>query len=195
MSRARRFASGSRRRRTPIDDAVDHPLFEILGSLPNPEMTALSISARADVATAALRPRLCGDCPRRTGASSALWPLVSEYMRVDRDAQRRKRWTYSAGGQPCTWLFDPSAPPILELTMRDADPRCRDIIGSALALQQYTATFFKNNARPAGVLQAAGMISDETAERLRDYWAQNYGGSANRGKVPVLDQRPEVQAD
>jgi HK97 family phage portal protein len=109
-------------------------------------------------------------------------------MTVDRTERRQKRWTYTAGRAPVTWLFDPSAPPILELTMPTPITHCRDIIGSALALQQYTATFFKNNARPAGVLQSAGKIDPLTGERLREQWALNYGGSANRGKVPVLDQ-------
>ena len=38
--------------------------------------------------------------------------------------------------------------------------------------------------------RAAGGRADcptTTAERLRGYWAENYGGSANRGKIPVLD--------
>ena len=38
------------------------------------------------------------------------------------------------------------------------------------------------------MLQSPGAISDDAVIRLRDYWAQNYGGSANRGKIPVLDR-------
>ena len=38
------------------------------------------------------------------------------------------------------------------------------------------------------MLQAAGTIDRRPAERLRDYWAANFGGSANRGKIPVLDR-------
>lgn len=168
-------------------DAVDHPLYEILGSLPNPELTAYQFQ-HALMWQLLLHGRAYAEIVRSEGRIVALWPLVSEYMRVDRTERRVKRWTYMAGGSVVTWLFDPSQPPILELTMPTPITHCREVIGSALALQQYTATFFKNHARPAGVLQSAGKIDPLTAGRLRDDWAANYGGSANRGKVPVLDQ-------
>lgn len=168
-------------------DATDHPLYEILGSLPNPELTSFQFQL-AMMWQLLLYGRAYAEIVRQDGRIVALWPLVSEYMAVDRTPSRQKRWTYTAGGTPVTWLFDPSQPPIFELTMPTPLTHCREILGSALALQQYTATFFKNNGKPSGVLQTAGKIDPMTAERLRDYWAANYGGSANRGKIPVLDQ-------
>jgi len=168
-------------------DAVDHPLYEILSSLPNPEQTSYQVQF-ALMWQLLLYGRAYAEIVRVDGRIVALWPLYSDAMRVDREASGRKRWTYANGGQTYTWLFDASAPPILELTMESPILRCRDIIGAALALQQYTSAFFKNSARPGGVLQAAGKIDTLTGERLRESWAQNYGGSANRGKIPVLDQ-------
>lgn len=168
-------------------DATAHALFEILGSLPNPETTAYQFQFSL-MWQLLLYGRAYAEIVRIDGRIIGLWPLLSDAMRVDRDEQRRKRWTYTNGGQLYTWLFDASAPPILELTMESPILRCREIIGSALALQQYTAAFFRNSARPAGVLQTAGKIDTPTGERLRDNWALNYGGSANRGKIPVLDQ-------
>jgi HK97 family phage portal protein len=168
-------------------DAVDHPLFEILGSLPNPELTAYQFQ-HALMWQLLLYGRAYAEIVRVDGRIVALWPLVSEYMTVDRTASRQKRWTYRAGSTAVTWLFDPSSPPILELTSTTPLQFCREAIGSALALQQYTATFFKNNGKPSGVLQTVNKLDPLTGERLRDYWATNYGGSANRGKIPVLDQ-------
>ncbi len=131
-----------------------------------------------------LSGRAYAEIVRVDGRIVALWPLVSDYMRVDRDAQRRKRWTYSTGGTLVTWLFDANAPPILELTTETPMLRCRDIIGTALALQQYTATFFKNNARPAGVLQAAGSIAPETAERLRGTGRRTTAAARTAARFP-----------
>ena len=54
----------------------------------------------------------------------------------------------------------------------------------ALKIQQHSAAFFTNMARPSGVLTAPGQIGDETAKRLKDYWETNYATSA--GKVAVL---------
>jgi hypothetical protein len=63
---------------------------------------------------------------------------------------------YRAGGQTYVRLFDAGAPPILEVTHESPIQRCRKIIGTAPALQQYVAKFFANSALPAGVLTLAG---------------------------------------
>ncbi|MDQ0558316.1 HK97 family phage portal protein [Rhizobium mesoamericanum] len=54
-----------------------------------------------------------------------------------------------------------------------------------LAIQNDSASFFKNGARPGGVLTAPGAIEDETAKRIKDYWDTNFAGD-NSGKVAVL---------
>ena len=187
-------------------DAVDHPLYEILHDLSNPEMTAYEVKHFLQWQLLTYG-RAFAQILRVDGRVTALWPLDASRMRVDRDATRRKRWTYTGtgpltsytpdgvfpvGGPTSTgklfqWTFDPSMPPILELLCESPIQRCREIIGTALATQQYLAKFFANGAKPSGVLTAAGSIKDETAERIRTAWAANYGGAANRGKVPVLD--------
>lgn len=48
-----------------------------------------------------------------------------------------------------------------------------------------SAEFFANNAQPSGILSAPGAISDGTADRLKDYWNENFTGS-NAGKVAVV---------
>jgi HK97 family phage portal protein len=52
------------------------------------------------------------------------------------------------------------------------------------AIQRNSANFFTNRAMPSGMLTAPGAISDETAERLRDAWQNNYTGT-NAGKIAV----------
>jgi HK97 family phage portal protein len=168
------------------EDATDHPLWEILHDLANPELTAYQFKSAMQWALL-VYGRAYAEVVREAGRVTQLWPLDPAAMVVDRTPARVKRWSYYAGGQTYTWLFDPSQPPILELTSESPIQRCRDLIGTALALQQYVGAFFINYARPPGVLQAAGSISDGTAQRLRDSWASGYGGAANRGKVPVLD--------
>lgn len=54
-----------------------------------------------------------------------------------------------------------------------------------LRIQQYSQAFFGNGARPGGILTAPGSISDDTAQRLKQHWDDNYSG-ANSGKVAVL---------
>lgn len=54
-----------------------------------------------------------------------------------------------------------------------------------LRIQNNSAAFFGNGARPSGILSAPGEIKSETAQRLKETWETNYSG-ANTGKVAVL---------
>lgn len=55
----------------------------------------------------------------------------------------------------------------------------------SLKMQNDSATFFSNGARPGGILSAPGAISDETATRLKAHWDANYTGE-NAGRVAVV---------
>jgi HK97 family phage portal protein len=54
-----------------------------------------------------------------------------------------------------------------------------------LSIQQFSASFFNNAARPSGVLTAPANIDQVTAERLTNNWHNSYTGN-NQGKVAVL---------
>jgi phage portal protein BeeE len=45
--------------------------------------------------------------------------------------------------------------------------------------------FWDNAARPSGILTAPGAIGDDTAQRLKTYWQDNFTGT-NAGRVAVL---------
>lgn len=52
-------------------------------------------------------------------------------------------------------------------------------------IQEMSAGFFANSARPGGILAAPGAISDDTAKRLRDQWTERYSGNG-AGKIAVV---------
>jgi len=54
-----------------------------------------------------------------------------------------------------------------------------------IEIQKMSARFFKNGARPGGVLTAPGTIQPATADRLKIEWEAKFGGE-NVGKVAVL---------
>lgn len=62
-----------------------------------------------------------------------------------------------------------------------------------LKIQQNSAKFFQNMSRPSGVLTAPGQISDETADRLKKHWDENFGGD-KIGKVAVLGDDLKYQS-
>src|ERR1041384_3211580 len=55
---------------------------------------------------------------------------------------------------------------------------------AGINMQRNSETFFGNASQPGGVLTAPGAISDETARRLKAYWAENFTGD-NAGKIAV----------
>jgi HK97 family phage portal protein len=167
-------------------DAVDHPLWEILHDLANPELTAFGFKSAMQWSLL-LFGRAYAEIVRVDERVTSLWPLDPSAMRVDRNALRVKRWTYTGNGETYSWLFDPSMPPILELTHESPVVRCRELIGNALALQDYLGTFFANGGRPSGIITAAGQIAQETADRLQASWATKYSGAKNAFRTPVFE--------
>lgn len=54
-----------------------------------------------------------------------------------------------------------------------------------LRIQDNSANFFGNASKPGGLLIAPGKIDQGNADRLKDYWDNNFTGS-NAGKIAVL---------
>lgn len=69
----------------------------------------------------------------------------------------------------------------------------RQAIGLSLATEKYSAKFFGNNARPAGVLTIPNRLDDEAIENLRRSWAEAHGGE-NAWKMAVLEQGIKFEA-
>src|SRR5262249_3806036 len=69
--------------------------------------------------------------------------------------------------------------------------RARDAFGTALSGQTFAASIYRNSARPAGVLQTLGALSDEGRQRLPDSWKAVHGGAGKAGKTPVWENGVE----
>lgn len=64
----------------------------------------------------------------------------------------------------------------------------RETLGLALATEAYGARFFKQDARPGGVLQHPGTLSDAAAARLAASWRNMHAGAANAHQVAILEE-------
>lgn len=174
-------------------DAREHDLFEILHALPNPETDAFTL-IRQMTSDMLLHGVAYAQIIRANGRVQSLWRLDPRHVRVDRDEQRRKRWTVSASGGVSTFVFDPSMPPILEVAFDSPVQHARDLIGTYLALQKFTSKFFANGARPNGVLQSDTALNEEAIGRLRQSWQESFGGSGNAHKIAVLEEGLKYQS-
>jgi HK97 family phage portal protein len=66
---------------------------------------------------------------------------------------------------------------------------CREAIGLGLAQQEHGARLFKNGVRPSGVFETDALFKDENSiQRLKDSLTEAHSGSANSGKILLLEQ-------
>ncbi len=178
--------------------ATDHPLFFILHDEPNPEMT--SFVFRETLMTHLL---LWGNAYAQIirngkGQVIALYPLMPDRMKVDRDEDGQLFYEYQVS------KADPSINKSGTVRLHPQDvlhipglgfdglvgyspiAMAKNAIGMAIACEEYGAKFFAHGAAPSGVLEHPGVLKDPS--KLRDSWQATFGGSANSGKVAVLEE-------
>ena len=180
------------------EKAIDHPLYLLLHDEPNPEMS--SFVFRETLMTHLL---LWGNAYAQVirngkGEVIALYPLMSNKMSVDRDSDGQLYYSYTRGSDEAirdsqsTVILKPSE--VLHIPGLGFDglvgyspiAMAKNAIGMAIACEEFGAKFFANGAAPSGVLEHPGTIKDPS--RVRDAWQSQFGGSANSGKVAVLEE-------
>jgi len=69
----------------------------------------------------------------------------------------------------------------------------RETFALHLASQRYGASFFRNGARPAGIIKFPNKLSPEAKEGLRRSWDSFHSGAGNAGRVAILEGGLEFQ--
>lgn len=180
------------------EKALDFNLYHLLHDEPNKEMS--SFIFRETLMTHLL---LWGNAYAQIirngkGEVVALYPLMPNKMKVDRDENGELYYTYTRSTEEAPTMKGST----VYLTPRDVlhipglgfdglvgySPiaMAKNAIGLAIATEEYGAKFFANGAAPSGVLEHPGTIKDPA--RLRENWNSTFGGSANSGKVAVLEE-------
>lgn len=178
--------------------AIDNNLYHLLHDEPNKEMS--SFIFRETLMTHLL---LWGNAYAQIirngkGEVVALYPLMPNKMQVDRDENGELYYIYTRSSDEAKTMEGVT----VYLTPRDVlhipglgfdglvgySPiaMAKNAIGLAIATEEYGAKFFANGVAPSGVLEHPGTIKDPS--RLRENWNSTFGGSANSGKVAVLEE-------
>jgi HK97 family phage portal protein len=173
------------------EKAVNHLLYRLLHDEPNGEMTSFILRETMLTHLLLWGNSYCQILRNGRGQILGLYPLLPEKMAVDRDAGGALTYDYTArdGGvvrlRPEDVLHIPGlgfdgimgySPIALE----------KNAIGLGLAAEEYGSRFFSNGATPSGVLTHPNTVKNPTA--LRESWHAAYGGSANSGKVAILEE-------
>lgn len=184
--------------------AVDHPLYFLLHDEPNPEMT--SFVFRETLMTHLL---LWGNAYAQIirngkGEVTALYPLMPDRMKVDRDEHGQLYYEYTVydGDEPEGRSKTNQSFEIVRLTPYDVlhipglgfdglvgySPiaMAKNAIGLAIATEEYGSAFFKNGAAPSAILEHPGTLKNP--DKVRESWNATFGGSSNSGKIAVLEE-------
>lgn len=69
----------------------------------------------------------------------------------------------------------------------------REAIGLSLAVEEYGAKLFANDATPGGILRHPGALSPEAKKSLRADWVNQHQGSGNAHTMTVLEENMEYE--
>ena len=180
------------------EKAIDHPLYHLLHDEPNPEMT--SFIFRETLMTHLL---LWGNAYAQIirngkGEILALYPLMPNRMKVDRDRSGEIVYEYTRSscdaGTSSGSVVLLKAKDVLHIPGLGFDglvgyspiAMARNAIGLAMATEEYGAKFFANGATPGGVLEHPGVLKDPA--RVRESWNSVYQGSGNSHRIAVLEE-------
>jgi HK97 family phage portal protein len=64
----------------------------------------------------------------------------------------------------------------------------RESIGAAIAARDHAARYFRNGARPGGVLEHPGKLSAGARQNMRESWERIHKGIDNAHKVAILEE-------
>lgn len=170
--------------------ATKHSLYNLLHNEPNPEMT--SFVFRETLMTHLL---LWGNAYAQIirngkGDVVALYPLMPDKMKVDRDEDNRIYYEYLSANNERVKL---SSQDVLHIPGLGFDglvgyspiAMAKNAIGMSIAAEEYGAKFFSNGATPSGILEHPGTVKN--AEILRESWMRGFSGN-NTHKVAILEE-------
>lgn len=172
-------------------EAVDHPLNNLIGLLPNEEVTSFDFRSQ-NMASLLLQGKAFNQVVRdRGGRVAELWPLMPDKCHLDR-AKSNGKLVLVVDGEPQAWPMS-KVWRIAGLTTNGIDGltpigMARETIGSAMAMEHYSAAIYGNGAKPGGVLEMPGKLSKEGQERLLESWNSTHGGVDNASKVALLQE-------
>jgi len=180
--------------------AIKHAVFTVLHDRPNPEMTSMEYREIGVGHVVGWGNSYSQIIRSKAGKVAELWPLRPDRMNVARDN--------SATGKPKRYLYtmpDGSQQAFLQqeilhvpgfgfdgLVGYSKITMAKQAIAILMATEQFTGSFFANDARPGVALEYPKKLSDKALENIISTWNLSYQGSGKRSKVAVLEEGVKI---
>jgi HK97 family phage portal protein len=173
--------------------APDHPLYEILHDMPNPEMT--SFTFREVLQTHLM---LWGNAYAEIewgtdGYIRALWPIPPNCVQLERDGREQLQYRISLPDGTRKVLSEDQMLHIPGLSfngIKGISPigAARQAIGLGLAAEEFGARFFGNGTNLGGVVKHPGKLSEVASKNLRASINETYSGLGQSHRVMLLEE-------
>lgn len=174
--------------------AVNHPLYRLLHNEPNPNMTSHNFRKIMEASL-----KLWGNAYAWIEFDNSwrvkyLWPLLPGNVFPQRSLQTGELF-YDAvlyNGESRRFrayeMVHISGLGFDGISGRSPVRQFAETMGFNLDIKSYGRKFFKNGARPSGVLQHPGSLSEEAQKRLENKFDKRYSGIENTGKTILLEE-------
>jgi HK97 family phage portal protein len=178
---------------------VDHPLYDVLHTRPNPVQPVVAFW-ESMVTALLLRGNAFALITRDDdGRVRALWYVNPDRVSVEllRNARLRYRVSTPDGQQQTLRdgeMLHVTGPMSSDGYLgRSVIATFRETLGLGLALERYGAEFFANAATPRGILKTAGRLTDPARTRLGESLKEQHTGPGQRHRTLVLEEGLEFQ--
>ncbi len=175
---------------------VDGPASVLLGLAPNTEMNAFRWRLFM-VQQAIIHGNSYAEIERNMmGTPIGLWPLRSRDMELMRtkDGNLVYKYTDTSNGTAAAVYLNPKDVYHLPnfhtkdgLVGQGVVSYGREVLGIQIAADQMASGIFHNSGVPSGVVKHPAKMSDEAYKRLKDSWAEQYGGKKT-GATGILEE-------
>lgn len=185
----RKASNGSR------EEAEDHPLFDLLQHSPNDWQTSFEFREQIGLHLALARNAYVFVNRDSKGRPLELYAFEPKSVTVTRHNDYTLTYSISTTGPrggsskiavPAENMWHLRGPSWDGVIGLDAVEQAREAIGLALATERYGSRFFKNNARPSGLLATEQALNSEQVAKLKQQWNDQQAGSTNAHKTAVL---------
>lgn len=188
----RRTEDGGRER------APDHPLYRVLHDAPNERQTSLEFREQMQAAMLLRGNAYAEIVWNGAGNVDALLPIPSQNVTVVKLTSGRHGYDVVDGDGKVRRLLPEEMLHLKDrsengITGRSRIAITRESIGLAMAQAEHGARTFSQGTRLGGVLQMPGTLTTDQLDRLRDSWNQVHAGTANHGKVAILESGMEFK--
>lgn len=178
-----RFDNGDKER------ARDFSMFGLLHDSPNPLMTSFEYRELL-VGHLCLRGNAYSFIERESGEVVALWPLHPDRVTVELQGRELVYKHQNDGTEKVYSMAD-----ILHIRGLSSDgiigysplTLLRDTFGHSKAVQEYSSSYFRNDASPGGILSTPNSLSLQSQAGLRKAWTEGHAGKGKHHRVAILD--------